>query len=139
MEFLRLKIGDWRSKRLFRELIKRESDTIARTIAQITKDVPNLQYIPFGSLDDIDSATFRFESNRGWLFLLKQESYRAQLVDFFQNVRSACREARGNEQWAQSAQPQQPQQVRDRRNGFVARFQNLVSQSQDIVSNLPKQ
>ncbi len=143
VEYVRIRMSEGRGKRLLRSLLKSEVAFLIEILERVTDETGRLGYIPLITLNTVDSMRQGFDRNRDWTILFKEESFRRDLFDFYNQLASGTREAQGIEGLAIGPQyisnPQYSQWIRDGRARLTTKFGDLANKGRSILQRLDKQ
>lgn len=136
-EVMRNRLVDRRAKRHLRSLLKIEIPTILSTIDRLVADQGNLGFIPILIINEVDAARQGYDRNRDWIILFRDEGFRRDLIEFYQQLSVACREASGLETLA--LQTQFTDQMARRRPEIIARFRDIATRGRDVLRRIDEQ
>lgn len=137
VEAVRMRLVDRRMKGLLLTLLKIEIPTILNTIDRLVEDHGKLGYLPILMMNEIEAARQGYERNRDWIVLFRDEAFRRDLIEYYQQLSVVTREAQGLEGLA--GQAQFGEYVVRRRPEIVARFRDVAARGRDVLQRLDRQ
>jgi hypothetical protein len=141
VEIARFQITERRSKRLFRTLLRFELPDIAQVIDRLVEDIGRVHFFPFTRLNEIDGARQGFDRNRDWVVILRDNTARRDVYEFYRELQSALFEARGVENFAVSPTYQQDPVrhqpfVTEERTRLTDRFRDLAGRARNLFARI---
>lgn len=137
VEIIRTWIADRRTKRLLTSLLKIEIPTILTAIDRLIEDTGKLGYIPLLIIGEIAQTRQGFDRNRDWIILYRGDSFRRDVIEFYQRLGSICLETTALEGVANQAQF--VEWVRGRRPEILGRFRDLAPRARELLGKIDSQ
>ncbi len=143
VDYVRIRVSEGRSKHLIRSLLKNEVMFLIEILERLSDEAGRFGYIPITTVNTVNSMRQGFDRNRDWTILLREESFRRDLFDFYNQLAAATGEALGIENLALYPQyvsnPQYQQWVKDGRVRLATKFVDLTNRGRSILQRLDSQ
>ncbi len=138
VEIVRLRLAELRTKRLLVSLLKIEIPTIRAAIDGLVTMFNQVAFLHVLNLQQSQSARQGYDRNRDWIILFREESFRTDLVRFYQRLMSAYQDAVGIENFA-NLPVAQAAFVAQRRAAIIIEFRDIAVQGQMLLQRLDNQ
>ncbi len=142
VEYVRIRVSEGRNKRFIRSLLKSEISFLVEILDRVA-ETGRFGRIPMTTVNTVNIMRQGFDRNRDLTILLKEESFRRDLFDFYNQLAAVTSEAQDIE----SAASQPPyvsdetlqQVVKDDRARLNTKFGDLANRGRSILQRIDSQ